>query len=110
MDKNLLGAACDLSLSLYNVEAMRVDYHFTNSHKGSVKSLAFSPLNKLLLCSVGVDRQICFYDMNEKVIVKKIKTETSLSKVAFCSDGHTIAIGSDQEDGLVLVYDLRKSS
>ena len=56
MDKNLLAAACDLSLSLYNVEAMRVDYHFTNTHKGSVKSLAFSPLNKLLLCSVGVDR------------------------------------------------------
>jgi len=80
---------------------MRADHHFTNSHKGSVKSLAFSPLNRLLLCSAGSDGSVCFYDMNEKVLVKKIKTDIHLSKVAFCSDGHTIAIGSDTQDGIL---------
>ena len=77
------------------IDAMRADYHFTNTHKGSVKSLAFSPLNRLLLCSAGVDRSVSFYDLNEKVTVKKIKTDISISKVAFCSDGYTIAVASD---------------
>lgn len=95
LDRNILAAACDLSLSIYNVDAMRADYHFTNTHKGSVKSLAFSPLNRLLLCSAGVDRSVSFYDLNEKVTVKKIKTDISISKVAFCSDGYTIAVASD---------------
>lgn len=94
MDRHVLGAACDFSLSLYNIEHNKVEHHFTNTHKGQVKALAFSPLNKLLLCSVGTDHTVCFYDMNEKVLVKKIKTEMPINTVAFSEDGHTIAIGS----------------
>ena len=48
--------------------------------------------------------------MNEKVSIKKIKTDISISKVSFCHDGHTIAVGSDSEDGIILIYDLRKSA
>lgn len=87
---------------------MRCEYQFTSDHKGPVKSLAFSPLNQLLLCSAGVDRNICFYNVKEKVHVKKIRTDMVIAKVAFCHDGHTIAVGSD--DGQIQVYDLRKSS
>lgn len=71
-------------------------------------SLAFSPLNQLLLCSGGLDKQICFFNVKERVSVKNIKTDVTIAKVAFCQDGHTIAVGSD--DGQLLVYDLRKSS
>jgi hypothetical protein len=35
---------------------MKADYHFKDAHKGPVKSLTFSPLNKLLLCSAGADK------------------------------------------------------
>ena len=112
VEKNLLAAACDLSVSLYNIETMKVDHHFTNMHKASVKSLTFSPVNRLLLCSVSPDKSICFYDMNDKVIVKKIKTELPLSKVDFCADGFTVACSGQNTLGenTILVYDLRKSS
>jgi len=112
VEKNLLGAACDLSLSLYNVEAMKVDHHFTNMHKASVKSLTFSPVNRLLLCSASPDKSICFYDMNDKVLVKKIRTDLPLSKVDFCADGFTVACSgqSPQGENIILIYDLRKSS
>lgn len=107
-----MGAACDLSVSLYNVEVMKVEHHFTNMHKASVKSLAFSPVNRLLICSASPDKHICFYDMNDKVVVKKIRTDFSLSKVDFCADGHTVACSgvSAQGESVLLVYDLRKSS
>jgi len=52
---------------------------------------------------------VVFYDINDKVIVKRIKTETPLQSVSFCADGHTIAIGANNY-GAILVYDLRKSS
>ena len=71
--------------------------------------MAFSPLNKLLLSSVGLDKNIVFYDTNDKIIVKRIKTDVPLQSVSFCSDGHTIAIGASNM-GAVLIYDLRKSS
>lgn len=66
-------------------------------------------MNKLLLCSIGLDKNVVFYDINDKVIVKRIKTETPLQSVSFCADGHTIAIGANNY-GAILVYDLRKSS
>jgi len=65
-----------------------------NKHSGSVKGLSFSPLNKLLMCSVGLDRQIIFYDTNEKIIVKKILAPFPLNCVHFANDGHTLAVGS----------------
>ena len=74
-----------------------------------MKGVAFSPLNKLLLSSVGLDKNIVFYDTNDKIIVKRIKTDVPLQSVSFCSDGHTIAIGASNM-GAVLIYDLRKSS
>ncbi len=94
MDKSLLGAACDQSVMLFNTEVLKVDHAFIGSHTGRVRGVAFSPLNKLLLCSAGDDGHVCFYDMNEKVQVKKIRTELGITSVAFCNDGHTIAVGS----------------
>ena len=58
---------------------------------------------------MGLDKNIVFYDTNDKIIVKRIKTDVPLQSVSFCSDGHTIAIGASNM-GAVLIYDLRKSS
>lgn len=50
--------------------------------------------------------------MNEKVLVKKIKTDYPLTQVAFCADGHTVACAGTglSNEGVIVVYDLRKSS
>jgi WD40 repeat protein len=108
MHKSLLGAACDQSVMLFNTEVLKVDHAFIGTHHGKVKGVAFSPLNKLLLCSAGDDGNICFYDMNEKVQIKTIRTDLGIASVAFCNDGHTIAVGS--QDGQLAIYDLRKSA
>ena len=74
-----------------------------------MKGVAFSPLNKLLLASVGLDKNIVFYDTSDKIIVKRIRSEFPFQSVSFCTDGHTIAVGASNS-GAILVYDLRKSS
>ena len=96
-------------MTLYDTNACKQTNQFTSGHKSSIKDVAFSPLNKLLLCSVGLDKNIVFYDINDKIIVKRIKTDLPLQSVAFCSDGHTIAIGASNM-GAIMIYDLRKSS
>jgi WD40 repeat protein len=64
------------------------------------------------MVSVGLDRQIVFYDISEKIIVKRILAPFPLSCVHFASDGHTIAVGSSMngQNQQLLIYDLRKSS
>ena len=46
------------------------------------------------MCSVGLDRQIIFYDINDKTIVKKIMAPFPIQSVSFSADGHTLAVGS----------------
>ena len=83
-----------------------------NKHSGYVKGMSFSPLNKLLMCSVGLDRQIIFYDIHEQLIVKKITAPFPIQSVNFSPDGHTLAVGSSMngQNQQCIVYDLRKSS
>ena len=110
MDKKLLSAAQDdACVSLYDVEACRQITQFNQGHKSAVKGIAFSPLNKLLLASAGLDKNIVFYDINEKIIVKRIRTDFAYQSVTFSTDGHTLAVGAIGM-GMILVYDLRKSS
>ena len=99
------GAVC-----LYNANTKQLLGQF-NKHSGYVKALSFSPLNRLLMCSVGLDRQIIFYDIHEKIIVKRIMAPFPIASVSFCADGHTLAVGSSMngQNMQCLVYDLRKS-
>ena len=41
--------------------------------------------------------------------MKRIRAEFPFQSVAFCTDGHTIAVGASNS-GAILIYDLRKSS
>jgi protein NEDD1 len=65
-------------VTLWDVNTQKQRIQFSQGHKSSVKDVAFSPLNKLLLASVGLDKNIVFYDINDKIIVKRIKTEVPL--------------------------------
>ena len=46
-----------------------------------------------------------FYDIVEGKNVKKIDTQSPLSTIGFCPDGHTIAVGTIK--GKILVYNLK---
>jgi len=60
----------------------------------------------MLMGSVGLDKQIIFYDIfKNKRVVQSIKTKEPLSSISFSSDGYTIGVGS--VEGNILIMDLR---
>jgi WD40 repeat protein len=75
-------------------------------HKASVRGISFSPLNKLLLSSVSIDKSISFYDITKGKRVSSIVTPESLQSISFNCDGHTVAVGACHS-GKIYLYDLR---
>ncbi len=83
------------------------------AHTAQCTGLAFSPVNNLLLCSCGLDGKIQFFDIatqkNVKTIFTKVENITvALTSIAFCYDGHTIAVGS--MTGKIFVNNLKDKS
>jgi protein NEDD1 len=78
-----------------------------NGHLGApCTGIAFSPVNNLLLSSCGLDGRIQFFDIKSEKQVKTIENlQNPMSSIAFCFDGHTIAVGSLK--GRIYVYDLK---
>ena len=95
----------DGSIKLFDTSTSRLLNNFSGFHSGSAQSICFSPINKLFLCSVGMDCKINFYDIQEKKHLKVLTTEAPLTSIAFNSDGQTIAVGNI--NGSILLYDLR---
>jgi hypothetical protein len=77
----------------------------TACHRAALTGLAFSPANRQLLCSGGLDRRLVFVDVEQRSVVREISAAASLSAVAFRADGYTVAAGTST--GSVLIYDLR---
>jgi WD40 repeat protein len=78
-------------------------------HKGSVRGISFSPLNKLLLSSVSIDKCISFYDITKGKRVSSIVSPEALQSISFNCDGHTVAVGACNT-GKIYLYDLRNQS
>ncbi|KAL1922055.1 uncharacterized protein VTP21DRAFT_10697 [Calcarisporiella thermophila] len=81
---------------------------FQPAHSGPVVDIAFSQFNRFLLCSIGSDRNILLYDVNQdnkKKIVKTITTNDEFTALSFKNDGVTIATGTSK--GRIVFYDLR---
>ena len=95
-----------------------------NAHQGKpCAGIAFSQVNHLLLASCGKDHRIKFFDINVGKEVKKIDInqnsstnanqyqQVTLSRgeymtgIQFCSDGCTIAVGTNV--GRIVVYNLK---
>jgi WD40 repeat protein len=94
------------SLAVWDMHAKVLKHKFT-SHSLACTAIAFSPVNNLLMCSVGLDCRVIFYDIHEHREVKTINAATATASLSFCSDGHTIAIGSET-NGTVTIYDLKE--
>ena len=56
----------DGGLNLWDSNKMQLLKAFKNEHKAPATGLSFSPVNDMLLNSVGLDKRIVFYDVNSK--------------------------------------------
>ncbi|KAF8937804.1 Protein nedd1 [Dissophora ornata] len=84
-------------------------YHsFTPTHEVPISGMAFSPFNRYLICTAGLDKRYALYDVEKRNVVKNTVTDYALTSVAFKNDGISMAFGTDQ--GKVLLYDLRSTS
>ena len=83
------------------------------AHSSQCSQLAFSPVNNLLLTSCGYDGKIQFFDIATQKNVKTIITKAenvvaALTSIAFCHDGHTIAVGT--VTGKIFINNLKDKS
>ncbi|KAG9325782.1 hypothetical protein KVV02_005706 [Mortierella alpina] len=84
-------------------------YHsFAATHELPISGMAFSPFNRYLICTAGLDKRYALYDVEKKNVVKNTVTDYALTSVSFKNDGISMAFGTDQ--GKVLLYDLRSTS
>ncbi|GJQ15108.1 hypothetical protein GpartN1_g6899.t1 [Galdieria partita] len=101
-------AGDDGSLTVVNVKSTErfVNIQFSSVHLSPVSLIAFSPTNSCLLCSVGLDKRLCFFDIEKKK--KRIRT-FSLNDFCEClqfmNSGSHLIISFQQ--GRLSLFDLR---
>jgi len=105
-DAIMATASEDGLLSLYDLNNPNNPTSQFQSHKAGVRGISFSPLNKLLLSSVSLDRNIIFYDITKNKKVSGIMAPEPLQSICFNADGHTVAVGACNS-GKIFIYDLR---
>ena len=70
--KSLLGACYDSgAVFLWDASRRQMSNSFTAFHVAPASDIAFSPLNDMLLTSVGLDKRIVCYDVNGKGYITK---------------------------------------
>ena len=71
--KSLLASCSDSgAVALWDTNKRQLIYAFTDSHKAPAMGIAFSPLNEMLLMSVGLDKRIVCYDVQNKQYVTQV--------------------------------------
>ncbi|XP_010192914.1 PREDICTED: protein NEDD1, partial [Mesitornis unicolor] len=105
--KSLLGTVSDSgNVTLWDVNSQNPYHNFENAHKAPASEICFSPVNKLLLVTVGLDKRIILYDTSSKKLLTTIVADFPLTTVDFMPDGTTLAIGCSR--GKICQYDLRQ--
>ncbi|XP_028398227.1 protein NEDD1-like isoform X2 [Dendronephthya gigantea] len=107
--KALLGAVSDDgALNIWDTNTMKMAVSFPDNHTAPARDLSFSPMNDMLLASVGLDKKIVFYDILGKKMIKDMNAESPLTSISFMHDGAAFAVGTTC--GRIFVYDLRSGS
>ncbi|XP_061846304.1 protein NEDD1 [Colius striatus] len=105
--KSLLGSVSDSgNVTLWDVNSQNPYHNFENTHKAPASEICFSPVNKLLLVTVGLDKRIILYDTSSKKLLTTIAADFPLTTVDFMPDGTTLAVGCSR--GKICQYDLRQ--
>ena len=96
-------------IAVWDCNRAKRNHLFSDAHTEACTSITFSPVNHMLMASVGLDKQIVFYDIyKNKKIVQSIQTKEPLTWISFWSDGYTIGVGT--VEGSILIMDLRDLS
>ncbi|XP_006812933.1 LOW QUALITY PROTEIN: protein NEDD1-like [Saccoglossus kowalevskii] len=107
--KHLMGSVSDDgSLHLWDSVARRHLASFTDTHRAPATDICFSPVNDMLIVTVGLDKRIVCYDAQGKSAIKTIVTDAPLTSVDFMNDGVSFAVGSSR--GQIKLFDLRMSA
>ncbi|NWH79188.1 NEDD1 protein, partial [Piaya cayana] len=105
--KSLLGSVSDSgNVTLWDVNNQNPYHNFENTHKAPASEICFSPVNKLLLVTVGCDKRIVLYDSSSKKLLTTIVADFPLTTVDFMPNGTTLAVGCSR--GKICQYDLRQ--
>eukprot|EP01028_Stygiella_incarcerata_P005988 TRINITY_DN2469_c0_g1_i2.p1 TRINITY_DN2469_c0_g1~~TRINITY_DN2469_c0_g1_i2.p1 ORF type:complete len:806 (+),score=188.10 TRINITY_DN2469_c0_g1_i2:115-2532(+) len=102
---SLVSAMESGGVTLWDVARRIESYSFVAAHTAPTTSIAFSPLNKLLFCTGGLDKRVCFYDSQDKKVVKRIPVPSPIQSVCFMNDGTHLFVGTTK--GQIILYDLR---
>ncbi|XP_067998879.1 protein NEDD1 [Melanerpes formicivorus] len=105
--KSLLGSVSDSgNVTLWDVNSQNPYHNFENTHKAPASEICFSPVNKLLLVTVGLDKRIILYDTSSKKLLTTIVADFPLTTVDFMPDGTALTVGCSR--GKICQYDLRQ--
>ncbi|PVD24953.1 hypothetical protein C0Q70_15449 [Pomacea canaliculata] len=105
--KSMFGCTSDDGVvTLWDANARRQLHVFQEAHVGPATGLAFSPINEMLMISVGLDKRMVCYDIQKKKMLKAIDTQSPLTCIDIMHDGATAAVGSTR--GKIYFYDLRQ--
>ena len=80
-----LGSGHDDGLiAVWDWNKSKNNYTFDGAHTDACTDITFSPVNHMLMGSVGLDNQIVFYDIyKNKRVVQSIQTKEALSCISF---------------------------
>ncbi|XP_047497631.1 protein NEDD1-like isoform X1 [Penaeus chinensis] len=104
--KSLLGCCSEEgSVSLFDSHANKVIHSFKGAHSSPAASVSFSPVNELLMISVGYDKKFACYNVQTKQPLMTHRSSAPLTSAAFLSGGQQVALGT--MTGQVFIHDLR---
>lgn len=90
---------------MWDVSGSWLFHKFEGKHTDSCTGVTFSPVNHMLMGSVGKDWKVIFYDIfKSKKVVEDLNLPEPCSCVSFNYDGFTIAVGTTE--GSVFALDL----
>uniref|UniRef100_T1JHL6 Anaphase-promoting complex subunit 4 WD40 domain-containing protein n=1 Tax=Strigamia maritima TaxID=126957 RepID=T1JHL6_STRMM len=101
-------ASDDGIINLWDANSRNMVHSFKEAHNAPAMALAFSPVNEMLLTSVGLDKKIVCFDVKTKGPVKSLTSDQPLTSMDFLNDGVTLAVGSTR--GKISIFDLRQSA
>ncbi|GBG28691.1 Protein NEDD1 [Hondaea fermentalgiana] len=101
-------ATCSDAGSVYVWDAMTLTQQasFPRAHRAAASDVAFSPVNRTLLISVGLDGVLLMLDAARSSCVRKWKLDRALTSVSFTHSGTRVAVGTST--GQILLGSLRE--
>ncbi|XP_047526150.1 uncharacterized protein LOC125063650 [Pieris napi] len=103
--RSLLGLATDEGhVILKDVSVNKDKVTFENSHASPVSDFVYSLINRDVMLSCGLDKNLQVYDIKQRNVVSTLKTPHALTSLAINGENQ-VALGTQK--GYVLLYDLR---